>query len=291
MKVDNRYIVIFVVGITLLFINQAQAAGQVVAKKRSIEIPEKMIAGNTIRHDPALFVAPEIVLRDMKGNKTLFLIDVRNRAGFEKFRIPGSINIPLYAVKTKAALRTGSLVLINEGHSYGQLEKTCRQLREAGFKASVLAGGLNRWRQVGGRLEGDPFAIKELNKIMARAWFQEKKYKNWIVIDVTEDGKGKEWIPWSIAVPYTDDSEPFSARLVEVLAGSEKDPLSSVLIANEDGEGYGRMEKSLAKAGIENLFFLKDGFKGYRKFLEDQVLMSGKKEKRTIGVKGCPSCP
>jgi rhodanese-related sulfurtransferase len=266
-------------------------AGTDSVKKSNVAIPKKLIVGNTIRHDPGLFVAPERVIKDMGGNKALFLIDARNKVKFDQFRIPGSINIPLYAIKTKAALRTGFLVLINEGHSYGQLEKTCRQLREAGFKASVLAGGLNRWRQVGGRLEGDPFAKKELNKIMPRAWFQEKKYKNWVVVDVSEDGKGKELIPWSVTLPFTDDPAQFRGKLADVIAGSEKDPLLSVLIVNEDGQGYDQIEKTMKKTGIKNLFFLKNGFKGYRKFLEDQVLMGRKKEKRTVGVKGCSSCP
>jgi rhodanese-related sulfurtransferase len=277
--------------ISFFFHSGIVAAGTESAKKSNLAIPEKLIIGNTIRHDPDLFVFPEKVIRDMKGNTALFLIDVRNKAKFDQFRIPGSINIPLYAIKTKAALRTGSLVLINEGHSYGQLERTCRQLREAGFKASVLAGGLNRWRQVGGRLEGDPFAKKELNKVMPQAWFQEKKYANWVVIDVTENGSGKELIPWSVPVPSMNDPAQFSARLTEVIAGSGKDPLLSVLIVSQEGAEYGRIEKATEKSGIKNLFFLKGGLKGYRRYLEDQVLMGQGAKKRKIGVKGCSSCP
>ena len=286
-----KILFLFIFCILVIFHGGVEAAAPEAGEKGSVEIPEEMIAGNTTRHDPDLFVSPESVIMDMKGKKVLFLVDVRNKAKYDRFRIPGSINIPLYAIKTKAALRSGSLVLINAGHAYGQLEKTCRQLREAGFRASILAGGLNRWRQVGGRLEGDPFAQKELNKIMPQTWFQEKRFKNWIVIDVTENGIGKELIPWSISAPFTPTPETFNAKLAEVVASSEKDPLVSVLIVSEDGERYKQIEKAVQKTGIKNLFFLEGGFKDYRRLLEDQVLLRQKDKKRKVGVKGCSSCP
>jgi len=291
MKIKNKFLLLMLCCITVFICGAVEPAAADSAKRDNIAIPDELIAGNMIRHDMDLFVFPENVMMNMKGNKAIFLVDIRNKAKFDNFRIPGSINIPLYAIKTKAALRTGSLVLINAGHRYGQLEKTCRQLRKSGFKASILAGGLNRWQQAGGRLEGDPFAKKELNKVAPQAWFQEKKYKNWVVVDVTENGSGKELIPWSASVSFKDDSESFNNRIAEVVAVTDKNSLLSVLIVSEDGEGYGQIEKAMENSGIKNLFFLKGGFRGYRKFLEDQMLMGQGAKKRKVGVKGCSSCP
>nr|WP_320192692.1 transglutaminase domain-containing protein [uncultured Desulfobacter sp.] len=39
-----------------------------------------------------------------KNKEEIILIDVRNHQQFEKFRIPGSINIPIFAIKTKLFL-------------------------------------------------------------------------------------------------------------------------------------------------------------------------------------------
>jgi hypothetical protein len=164
-------------------------------------------------------------------------------------------------------------------------------LRESGFEAYILAGGLNSWRQAGGRLEGDPFAQKDLNKVKPQSFFQEKDFTNWIVVDISEEGIAKELIPRAVPAPFTTDETLLAPKLKAVVAQSEKSPLLAVLIVDEVGEKYDMVEKHVKKAGIENVFYLKGGVKDYRSYLEDQVLMSRKQEKRSVGVKACPSCP
>jgi rhodanese-related sulfurtransferase len=110
-------------------------------------------------------VLMESVSQQLKNRQDITLVDVRDAGEFEKFRIPGSINIPLFAIKTKTFLKSKPLVLINNGQNYKQLTDECTVLSKAGFIVSMLDGGLYQWKRKNGRLEGDVFAQKELNYI------------------------------------------------------------------------------------------------------------------------------
>ena len=95
--------------------------------------PTELLTGTGKRRNPAFAISAESVLQKLRENQDIILIDVRKRVEFEKFRIPGSINIPLFAIKTKAFLKSKSLVIVNEGYNYSELEQECEHLREAGF--------------------------------------------------------------------------------------------------------------------------------------------------------------
>ena len=81
-----------------------------------------------------------------KEKQEIMLIDVRKEADFERCRIPGSLNIPLHTLKTKAFLKSKPLALINKGYNSGTLEKKCLRLMEAGFTdVSFVIGGLYKY--------------------------------------------------------------------------------------------------------------------------------------------------
>jgi len=64
-------------------------------------IPDELIARKIKKHDPSLAISVEAVLYKLKRNQKLTLVDVRRKQDFARLHIPGSINIPTYAVKTK----------------------------------------------------------------------------------------------------------------------------------------------------------------------------------------------
>jgi rhodanese-related sulfurtransferase len=243
--------------------------------------------------DPALVISVEKVLQKLKEKREIILIDVRNSKEYEQFRIPGSINIPLFAIKTKIFLKTKPLVLINEGHSYSQLEQEGRSLRDSGFTVSILNGGLHHWKQKGAPLEGDVFAQRELNKISPQIFFTEKDYENWIVIDVSqsEESEAYNLFPHGIHIPYSDEPEQFISKLKDIIGKRTGDPFLSILICDENGEHYEKIEKLIQKASINSVLYLKGGIEGYRTFLQQQVsIWKGKGNTRKT-VKKCTSCP
>jgi len=266
-----------------------------VGKNRlNLDIPPKLITRKLRKRNPGFAISVESVLRKLKKKQEIVLIDVRNREEFEKFRIPGSINMPLFTLKTKGFLKSKPLVLINEGYHCGPLEQECKQLKDSGFTAVwLLNGGLNAWRQKGAPLNGDVFAQKELNRMPPQIFFEEKNDENWLAIDVSksETSEGRYLIPQAVAIPFADDAEEFVSRIKTAMGRDKSNPLLSVLIFNESGEQYERIEKLIQETGIRNVFYLKDGLKGYKTFLQRQALIWQPKEHSTKALKKCASCP
>ena len=256
-------------------------------------IPAKLPTGTGKRRNPAFAISPESVLQKMRENRDIILIDVRKKAEFEKFRIPGSINIPPFAIKTKAFLKPKSLVIVNEGYNYGELEQECVHLRSSGFKVWILNGGLNYWREKGVPLEGDVFARKALNRIPPRSFFAEKDYENWIVIDVSvsKHPEAHPLIPQSISLPYENDEEKFIKTSKGTVAKLQHSRFLSVLICSEKGEHYEHIEKLVQKAGVTNVFFLEGGLEAYKKFLGQQTLIRQAKDSARKTPKECATCP
>ena len=81
----------------------------------NLDIPPELITMKLRKRNPAFSISMETVLRKLKKKEEIILVDVRSREAFERFRVPGSINLPLFALKTKAFLKSKPLVLINDG--------------------------------------------------------------------------------------------------------------------------------------------------------------------------------
>ena len=94
-----------------------------------------------------------------------------------------------------------------------------------------------------------------------------------------------------VAGQHAACAEQIDLEHQEVLARHKDTPLLSLLILDNDGECYERMEKLLAKTGISRVFFLQGGIEGYRSFLEQQasLLQPPQQPKKVVGR--CASCP
>jgi rhodanese-related sulfurtransferase len=245
-------------------------------------------------------VSVETVLQKLKEKQDFILIDVRNPNEFEKFRIPGSVNIPLFALKTKTFLKSKPLVLINEGHCYKQLREECAILSETGFTISILVGGLYQWRRKGGPLEGDVFAQRGLNEISPQTFFAGKGYENWMVIDVSKSGKREPDIDIKNVrgthIPFANDSKEFISKLKSATKNHSEKEFASILICDEKGKNYEEIERQIQIAGIQNVLYLKGGLEGYKTFEQQQMSMArakseGGRKKSTKTNKNCATCP
>ena len=263
-------------------------------KNRPIGTPSELTTRKLRKRDPAFAISVESVLRKLKKKEEIVLVDVRNREEFEKFRISGSINIPLFAIKTKTFLKRKPLVLINEGYHYSPLERECKRLKDFGFTAAwILNGGLNAWREKGATVNGDIFAQKELNRVPPQIFFEEKNDESCIVIDVSKP-KNQETlylIPQAIAIPFIDNAGKFVSSLKRVMEKHKKASFLSFLILNENGEQYERIEKLIKETELRNVFYLKEGLMGYKGFLKRQALMWQPKDHSRKTLKKCPGCP
>lgn len=245
------------------------------------------------QHDQCLMISVESLLRKQKTLEELILVDVRDPSTFQKCRIPGSINVPLYAVRTKKFLRSTMLVLMNEGFKYGQLEERCRQLRDSGSMVWILEGGLNAWREAGAPLECEKPAQDDLNKLPPYDFFEERDYNGWIAVDARIAKKLEGILPFSriLSLASPDNAEGFVAPLVKYLQKERKKYPLSFIVFNDDGNRYEMVEKHIRKAGIKNAFYLKNGLEGYKIFMAQQAALLPKEDRFEEIIKKCAGCP
>jgi rhodanese-related sulfurtransferase len=226
----------------------------------------------------------------IKMKSGINLVDVRNREAYNKLRIPGSINVPFYAVKTKSFLKAGESVLINEGYAYSDLESTCLSLRKSGFKVWILAGGLNAWVKSGLPLEGGGLYKRELNKVSAREFFVEKNYRHWTLINISSPKKKtSETLPGSVYL-NKGNGGAFLKGFSKIMSQNQKDPLALAMIYSDDGKDYEKVALILKKSRFKNIFFLQGGLEGYNNYLKQKVSLH-KGKKIITREKKCPDCP
>lgn len=253
---------------------------------------QELVRKNDRQLNPELILSVDSVREGLKKGD-LVLVDVRDAKLFSEFRIPGSINVPLYTVKTKTFLRSKPVVLMNEGYAYSQLEKECASLRGSGFAVSILQGGLHKWKEEGGAIEGNLFlAEKELIEIPPSDFFPERDYEHWLVIDISKNYEPeiRQVLPQSVHISIPEKPDDIKKSTVKQV----KKPFLNVLFVDDNGD-YKKLEKLVKRAGIENAFYLKGGFKAYRDFLDRQVLIRQAKDKNRTKTmttrKPCPTCP
>lgn len=257
-----------------------------------LNVPPELINRAPKKRNPSMLSSADWALRCSKKNEIL-LIDVRGHEEFERIRIPGSMNVPLFAIKTKTFLKPKPLVLVNEGYSYAPLERACKDLRECGFKVSILTGGLNSWKQAGGPLEGDPFAQRELNRMPVRVFFEERNYEEWVVVDASESPipDSRHLIPEGIHIPFSHNRRDFISGLRSASAEDKSKSPVSFLIFNEAGGQYEEIEAAAQEAKLKNVFFLRGGLQGYKTFLQRQALIWQAEHQAEKRLKKCASCP
>lgn len=237
---------------------------------------------------PSLFISAESVLSLLKRNQDIALVDVRSPDAFEKHRVPGSIRIPLFAIKTKPFLKSRLLVLVAEGHPDRELDKGCRALREAGFeKAFILSGGLKGWLDVNGPVSGDQFSLQELSLVTPQIFHQERDSPEWLIVDgsltPTEPA-----VPKAVHVPFAGRRDAFQEALKKVLENTPGPSQRGVLIFDERGEHYAAIESLVRKGKIKRVFYLSGGREAYRVF---QAHREASQQTQMVGAAACTRCP
>lgn len=239
---------------------------------------------------PALAASVPAAMAGLK-EKSIFLIDVRLPAEFEQCSIPGSLNIAPHAIKAKSFLKSKPIVLVNEGFALGQLAATCEILNQAGFKAAMLAGGLLAWKEKGGTLIGDPFAIQRLSVVTPQVLSQEAGSAHHLIIDAS-DPKARAG---SVQLPHAKtlrlmDNPKGPEQLTALLKSKSSDPFLSVLISAGNNRENDRIQRQLAKAGIRQVYFLQDGWEAYTQYGNDRLLAGRPKEDRKVTTGACKTC-
>lgn len=254
-------------------------------------------------YDLSLMKSPAWVIQQLNTGNRLFLVDVRHKNQFALFKIPGSLNLPLGRVKTKQFLKTRPLILLNQGFVHSQLIQEAKTLNSRGYTVHVLQGGLLAWKHKGGKLVGNPFVQKDLNRISTRDLVLEQAHDNWIIVNAagTQPKSVKKQLP-KIIHPNGLKPKPIApmdlvntilaqpARLDKGLNIPARNPMLGVVLLTETGQGYDELEKKVRKSGRHRVFFLEDGLKGLETYLAHHHLSTAPKSGRTRSTGQCDPC-
>ena len=248
------------------------------------QIPEELIKGAPIEPDYSLAVTATELIRRTKQNRGMTLVDIRSPEEFERLRIPGSINVELYAVKTKAYLKAQPFVLVGAGFEWRDLETESKCLHQSGFKLSILCGGLVAWQSQGGLLEGDRLLVAIYREVPAHLFLHEKDYENIKVFDISPKPlpEAENLIPGTIYVKSIESLVKLSRQYGPTCR--------TLVLLNDRGNQNEKFDAALKKAGMSNAFYLKGGISGYRHFLENTTLSWKSRAERIVTLGGCGSC-
>ena len=258
----------------------------------SISAIAQVLVNRTLKQPDASFaISPDAVIYGLEQKQRLTLIDVRTPEDFERLHIPGSLNISLQAVKTKDFLKSFPVVLINEGFQYNPLQSECRKLTALGFKAFILDGGLIAWERKGGRLVGDLFELQDMKTVSPRILLQAKNYETTLVIDISpvQTEIAKQLMPYSKHIPVAAEPAVWFGEFKRIITVHKNQPFLSVVVFNENGDGYDRAVKILTGQGV-NAFYLQGGVAGYKKYLEDLMLSWLPRDSRIKTNRKCRTC-
>ena len=234
-------------------------------------------------------------LLTLSTNSRGVVVDVRDGEEFRRVRIPGSLNIPIHALKTKGFLKPRDVVLVNAGFERSVLLEACRDLRRAGFSSvRLLEGGLAHWAALGGPILGDRTALASVRLVSPRSLHQEKDREALLLFDVAPSPKESDTVLCgAVAIPLGGGSQAFPRALAEAASAREGRLVTAVLV-DGDGSGYstlpGNLFQALAVAGRPvSAFWLEGGRAGYQRFLREQAAMRDRREEKVPD--GCAACP
>ncbi|MEE9343694.1 MAG: rhodanese-like domain-containing protein [Gammaproteobacteria bacterium] len=235
------------------------------------------------------FVRVSDVFKDWKNNR-ITLVDVRNKAEYASHRIPGAVNIPLFAVKQKSFLRHRAVVLLNEGRTHVELLSTCKALMADGFdNVKVLDGGIHSWITMSGPVDGNKAALAHHRVITPPEFVSALPERQWVVI-LLDDQKKSTFV--SLAghkvIEYPGDMDQLVNVLVNAFKKNEQgDTRNAVLLANRQGKNYQAITALLKEHAVSHTFLLAGGTEAYQGYLSQHLAMRSKMLRGPEPVRRC----
>lgn len=245
---------------------------------------ENLLKSPEFKKDTLLFMDVEGLQWQLRRTPRLSLVDVRSAGDFAQVHIPGSLNIPLHQVKTKAFLKKAPFVLIDQGYRIRTISLECRGLRRNGFQATILDGGLAAWQAAGHSLDGDVFVAAKLSQVRPRDVFGEGQRNDQVLLDVSTDATEETMrlFPLRVALEKWD-------RLPQTMATFADAKKRTWLVLDQTGSDP-RVVERLHALGLRQVFYLQGGVMGYRQYLARQQAATAPRESRMFTTKPCVGC-
>ena len=257
-------------------------------RDQTTDMPYYPVDLNRERFDYSCLIDAQTVQKQFQLEGAL-LIDVRNAGEYQQYHIPGSINLPLSAVKYKRNFKNSKIVLINKGLSQRFLLDSCTQLKSSGFKqVSVLEGGLTSWLEKRYPLNRGDITLNRISEITPYEYFNSATDNDWIFISLDQSAEiVRPLLPNARVIRLNGD---FS-RLKQQLSELEKDhagPRSmKFLVVDEYGKTYQSKKDYFSQHAIEGLFYLSEGAAGLQQYMQKHLALLERRKKGFQVRMGC----
>lgn len=190
----------------------------------------------------------------IRHDRRVQLVDVRGRADFDQMRLPQSIHVPLYALKTRTFLRNKHVVLVGNGYGPSRLIKACEELKRQGFaQVSILEASVY---PVLKRMEGEMATQDFIPTLSASEFLTRVDWPERLFVELRKEG----------AAPVTESDPRIEADLVidwenreHVLSQLKSIAHKPLLIMDEDGGLYSEMHGLAVEANLSDVLFLRGG--------------------------------
>ena len=216
------------------------------------------------------------------------VVDIRPGDQYASWHVPGSLNIPEYAVKTKTYLKSEQLVLVDDGLSHLALVSACKSLLATGFKdVSIVEGGVQRWRQLirkkRGRQVGDRMQL-----ITPKQYLTVMNEYKWLVITLGVDSTAtKSLFGRSHHLLHSEGAKDLSRQLELLKQKNGNLQNYRLLIVSQKGSDYSRLDNKALESQFGSVNLMEGGLEEYRNYLSMHSAMIAKVNTKPIRRKGC----
>ena len=192
------------------------------------------------------------------------LVDIRPAKQFGRYFLPGSLNLQAFAIKTRPYLKERHLVLVDEGYRPLLMQTVLAELKSAGFdQVQILDGGLTGWIRQGGKVDGDPFAAREVNAIEPDELLNQISWPGWRFIVLRQGAKGEQMkmpLPAQEVSLNDKSAAAVSKELSSIIAAlsAEEEYINVVILGDAQLEDW-QLDQRVSGLGYANLFTLRGG--------------------------------
>lgn len=252
--------------------------------------PESWLTGVAREPDLPILVSAEALLREDPMGRETVILDIRGQADVDQCRIPGSLHIPLHAVRTREFLKSRRLVLVGRNGFDEREEAECARLNTEGFIAFLLDGGISAWSAAGRPVEGEGCQAESLNAVSPVEWLASRRDDRWLLVNAcrSKQSDGLRLIPQAVILPDPENLDVLRSLIGRRPAGQP----FTLLLFDDDGSDIPKLAQALAKSKLPRLLFLEGGITHYQAFLERQAaLVDAQRSSSRKASSSCASCP
>jgi rhodanese-related sulfurtransferase len=213
-------------------------------------------------------VATSADARELPRSQAM-VIDVRHQSEFQRYHVPGSINLPARSLAYKPALRSKEVLLMGDGRNERELYSVCGLLKQSGFlSVRVVAGGMISYLAGDLPVSGRAPASHELARIDAAQLWAEGQFAGNLLVVADRSPGYSDYLPYAVAVASA--TPPALAAVLDRHRREIKKPVTAVVLVGAQISTESSYKKLAASIAPVPLLFYADSASALKNFVSAQ---------------------